>query len=173
VTDDVLRPPRVLFICTGNAARSVMGGVALGELRPDVEIVTAGTLTIDGLPISWRTRAALESVNLPYPRHASKQVTTEHLAWADVVVAMAPEHVYWVRRNVPDAAARTATLIHLVDQLGTGPTPLAERVAALNLAEHELDNDEEVVDPGGGEVDVFIRCAEHVVELVNRFAKLL
>lgn len=157
----------VLFLCTGNAARSVMAGVALRQLRPDLVVDTAGTLTVDGLPISWRTRTALESVGLPYPRHASTQATAEHLARADLVVAMAPEHVEWVRRTHAGAASKTATLKHLV----TLPAPL--RAGDLGLAHHVLQPSEEVVDPGGGEVDVFIECAREVVTLVRALAPLL
>ena len=42
----------VLFLCTVNAAGSVLGGAALRSMRPDVEVATAGTLSVDGLPMS-------------------------------------------------------------------------------------------------------------------------
>jgi protein-tyrosine-phosphatase len=160
----------VLFLCTGNAARSVMGGVALQACRPDLLIATAGTLTIDGLPISWRTRAALDSVGLEWPKHRSKQAYRVHLDAADLVIAMAPEHVEWVRRNHPHAAVRTATLKHLVASLVRDDRPLTERVASLGLAHRALDASEEIIDPGGGEVSAFVACAHEVVALVGRLA---
>lgn len=167
------RPATVLFLCTGNAARSVMGAVALAQLRPDLQVASAGTLTVDGLPISWRTKAALDDVGLPTPAHRSRQATAADLDAADLIVAMAPEHVAWVRREHPAFAGRTATIKHLTGALDPGPAPLAARVAPLDLAGHVPTDLEEVADPGGGEVDVFIACAREVVDLVGRLAGLL
>jgi protein-tyrosine phosphatase len=164
---------QVLFLCTGNAARSVMAGVALAERRSDLQIETAGTLSVDGLPISWRTRAALSHVGLPWPQHASRQVVRAHLHAADVVIGLAPEHVDWVRREHPDMAGRTATLIRLVKQLPPAGLPLGDRLATLQLASVELGDWEEVVDPGGGEVETFMTCAREVVDLVDDLAPLL
>lgn len=167
------RPASVLFLCTGNAARSVMGAVALAQLRPDLHITSAGTLTVDGLPISWRTKAALDDVGLPTPSHRSRQATASDLAAADLIVAMAPEHVAWVRREHPAVAGRTATIKHLTAVLPPEPADLGTRVDALGLADHLPTQDEEVADPGGGEVDVFIACAREVADLVADLAKLL
>jgi protein-tyrosine phosphatase len=163
----------VLFLCTGNAARSVMAGVALKQRRPDIHVETAGTLSVDGMPISWRTRAALDDVGLPWPKHASKQAGRAELHRNDLVIALAPEHVEWVRREHPEISGRTATLIRLTKELAPSPLPIAERLAALNLASVEVESWEEVVDPGGGEVDVFVRCAREIVALIDQLAELL
>ncbi|MEY2403087.1 MAG: protein arginine phosphatase [Acidimicrobiaceae bacterium] len=150
-----------------------MAGAALAARLPDVVVETAGTLTVDGQPMSWRTRAALESVGLAPPSHRSRQASLSDLDNATLVVALAPEHVHWVRRNHERAAARTATLKRLCRDLPLDDRGLAERVAALDLAVVELEEWEEVVDPGGGEVEVFVECAHEVSALIERLASVL
>jgi len=58
--------------------------------------------------------------------------------------------------NHAGAASRTGTLKRLCRDLSAGEAPLADRVGALGLAGVELEDWEEVVDPGGSEVDVFV-----------------
>lgn len=133
-------------------------------------MLTAGTLSIDGLPMSWRTNAGFEAVGLPRPPHRSRQVTPDDLDRATLVVGLAPEHVEWVRREHRAAAERTGTLRRLARELPADGRPLPQRVADLGLADVELGGWEEVVDPGGGEVEAFTACAYEVVELVEQLA---
>jgi protein-tyrosine-phosphatase len=92
---------------------------------------------------------------------------------ATLVIGLAPEHVLWVRREHPPAAPRTGTLKRLARDLADDSRPLAARVADLDLAAVELRPWEEVVDPGGGEVEAFIACAQEVVPLVEELAPRL
>jgi protein-tyrosine-phosphatase/SAM-dependent methyltransferase len=163
----------ILILCTGNATRSVIAGAVLAAHLPDVEIVTSGTLSIDGLPMSWRTRAGFEAVGLTPPQHRSRQVSPSDLDRATLVIGLAPEHVEWVRREHPSASARTGTLKRLAHDLPADTRPLRERVAELQLADVALAPWEEVVDPGGGEVEAFIACAQEVVALVADVADRL
>jgi protein-tyrosine-phosphatase len=119
--------PVVLFVCTGNAARSVMAGAALAQRRSDLVVQTTGTLVVDGQPMSWRTPAALASMGLATPRHRSRQASVGDLEDADVIIALAPEHVAWVRREHPSCAAQTAILRRLATPLPAGEEPLACR----------------------------------------------
>ena len=162
----------VLILCTGNAARSVMAATSLSARRPDLRVATGGTLVVDGQPMSIRTRAAIEGVGLAIPRHASRQVHPPDLDRATLVMALAPEHVEWVRRTHAPAAARTVTLRRLVAHLPPAPS-LPDQVAALRPHHVALEPWEEVVDPGGGEADVFAACAREIDELVAELAPRL
>lgn len=162
----------VLVICTGNAARSVMAGAFLRSRRPDLEVVTAGTLTVDGQPISWRTREALSRVGLSAPHHRSQQIERHHVETAGLVIALAPEHVEWMRREHPYAAWRTATLKRLARDLPV-EGPMTDRIRRLELDSVSLEPWEEVVDPGGGEVEDFISCAFEVVDVLEQLVDRL
>lgn len=162
----------VLILCTGNAARSVMAAVSLQARRPDLVVRTAGTLVVDGQPMSVRTRTAIADVGHPIPHHASRQVAPDDIDEATLVIGLAPEHVGWVRRTHPVAASHTATLRRLVRDLPAGEV-LADQVAALRLDEVEPEEWEEVVDPGGGETEVFVACAREIDALVHDLAPRL
>jgi protein-tyrosine-phosphatase len=163
----------VVTLCTGNAARSVMAGVMLETARPDLEVVTTGTFVVDGQVMSWRTREALAGLGLAKPEHRSTQAHPHHLDAADLVLAMAAEHVGWIRRTHPEAAARTASIKRLVRDLPDGPPSLPDRLAALGLDEVEVEPWEDVRDPAGGEVEDYVAVAEELDQLVAQLAPRL
>ena len=132
-----------------------MAGAALAALG-GCEVVSAGTLVIEGQPMSWRTRESLAGHGLASPMHRSRQAREDDLAAADIVVGLAVEHVEWVRRELPKFADKTATLKRLV----------RDGITA-DLADVVLDPSwEDVEDPGGGELPDFQRAAAEVVALV-------
>ena len=78
---------------------------------------------------------------------------------------MEVDHVRFVRRHHPPAAARTATLRRLAAVLPADSSPIEVRVASLGLAEVALDPAEDVADPAGHEEDVYVACAREIFEL--------
>jgi protein-tyrosine-phosphatase len=158
----------LVFLCTGNAARSVMGGAIVRARRDDIQIVTAGTHVIEGMPMSWRTRDALGALDVGAEGHRSYQLRDGDVAVADLVIAMAGEHVGYVRRVHPQAAARTVTLKRLARDLQPGAgDQLAARVAALDLADVALEPWEDVEDPAGGDLPEFEACAREIRDLLE------
>ncbi len=155
----------VWFLCTGNAARSVMGHAAWATRRPEVAVGSAGTLAIEWLPMSRRTAAALARHDLALPGHRSEQLTASHVDRVGLVVAMAAEHVEWVRRELPALADRTALLHWLVEA--------ADWSAARDewgLAKLPADAGADVIDPAGGEQDLYDAVADEVVGLTYELA---
>ncbi len=172
----------LLVLCTGNAARSVMAGFMLERLKegrpgPELHIVTAGTHTINGQPMGMRTRAALSGIEgmagADFTRHRSRQVLEADMARAELVVVMEADHVRFVRRQFPQAASRTATIKRLCTQLPPPPPALAPRLQALALAEVELADDEDVLDPAGQDADVYAACAAELWALCRVLVTVL
>lgn len=159
--------PRLLFVCTGNATRSVIAAALVRLSRPEWVVESRGTLVVEGAVPSHRTRAAMEVVGISDHRHASRQLRDEDLDEASLVVCFERDHVTYVRRRHPHAAARTATIRRLVRDLPAAPADsLDARVAALRLDDLELEPWEDVDDPGGGDVETFRRSAVEVEALV-------
>jgi protein-tyrosine-phosphatase len=167
--------PEIVFLCTGNAARSVMATVMFRARCEAFQVAGAGTHVIEGHPMSVRTRTALARFGIADPSHRSRQLWESDAARADLVVAMAPEHVHWVRRTMPGIAARSGTLKRLVRDLpATAPdVPLHARIAALGLATVEPGDWEEIVDPAAGEQDVFDACAAEIDRLVDELIRAI
>jgi protein-tyrosine-phosphatase len=184
----------LLVLCTGNAARSVMAGFMLEYLnehtedkvhredtkinpRMDLHIVTAGTHTIDGQPMGMRTRNALstlpEMAHATFTGHRSRQVYEADLSRADLVVVMEADHVRYVRRVFPLVAHRTATIRRLCADLRPAPPALGERLAALNLAEATLSDDDDVIDPAGHDAQVYEACVAELWGLCQQLVTLL
>jgi protein-tyrosine-phosphatase len=161
-----------------------MAGFMLERLKadrlpggPELRIVTAGTHTIDGQPMGMRTRAAMSTIadlaGSDFTRHRSRQVLEADLVVAEVVVVMEADHVRFIRRQFPAAAARTGTIKRLCHDLAPAPPGLEQRLGALGLADVVLRDDEDVLDPAGQDADVYTDCAVELWGLCQQLITLL
>lgn len=146
-----------------------MAGAVLSHMG-GAKVVTAGTMVIEGLPMSWRTRHALEDLGVTVPAHRSRQLSDSDARDSDLIVCFETFHVEYVRRTHPEAAAKTATIRRLVRDLPKTSGALAARISDLDLGTVALEEWENVEDPAGGELDAIVACAQEVAALVDELA---
>ncbi len=139
----VLGPPMVLLVCTGNVCRSPMAEYLLRRwLGPDSrwDVRSAGVSTFDGLPASDEAVEALREKGLDGQTHRSRYLNQELVDAADLIVVMTRSH----RRMILDRFPRAR-----------------ERVVLLNEFSHQrrgLD----VEDPIGMSQDVYRACRDEM-----------
>jgi len=109
------RKPYILFLCTGNTCRSPM---AYGILRKlfeetgidDVEVRTAGVMTIPGLLPTQECRQILTKEGIEIGLHRSCKMTPELLRRATLILGMTSFHVQMALRMSPEARGKTFLL---------------------------------------------------------------
>lgn len=105
---------RILFVCTGNICRSAMAErltlAALGPKSP-IRVSSAGTRARPGLPMAERASTALLRLGGDPGGFASRPLTAEEVAGADLVLAASAEHRAAAVAFHPAAAARAFTIV--------------------------------------------------------------
>lgn len=167
---------RVLTLCTGNVARSVMLAYMLGDLAEaeglDWRVRSAGTHVAQGQAMSSRTRAALEAIpelgEHHYGAHRSHQIVLADVNWADVILAAEVDHVRYVER----LGGHTTRVVSLGAFAAHAPQGLGLSEQLRVVATYAADTTLDVADPAGGELADYDACARELWILARRFVEL-
>lgn len=106
---------KVLFVCTGNTCRSPMAEAILKKMLEDkgvgnLEVTSAGTHGLPNAPASLFAMQVAGERGVDLPGHRSRRLTPEMIKEADLVLAMSPEHLDYIKRIEGTAGHKTFLL---------------------------------------------------------------
>jgi protein-tyrosine phosphatase len=185
--DATPRPIRILVVCSANQCRSPLAAASFSaraaQRRLPVEVASAGTHAVAGIPATRSTVDAARKVGLDLDAHLSELVDARAVADADLVVGLERRHVQELVVLQPGSFGRTFTLRELLRRgTGVGPRGSGESVAAWLARAHVgrrasdllgSSPDDDVADPTGSRAADHLTTAEDIDRMVVEVLELL
>lgn len=117
-----------------------MAKVYARSIMPEHEFRSRGLMVYEGMPMSINAGHALDFYNIEHGEHISRQLTSDDIEWADLILTMSGNH----KRAVEEIAG---------DKVFT-------------LKEYCLEKGGDIADPFGGDEDTYIRCFDEIKECI-------
>lgn len=105
----------ILFVCTGNIARSAAAEILARQLAADNgwTFSSAGVGAVVNHPVAEHIDQELSARNVPIDEHRGQQVTAEMIQKASLVLVMETHHLDWIIREWPEYRSK----VHLLKQM--------------------------------------------------------
>lgn len=99
----------ILVVCIGNICRSPTGEALLkSKLQGrDIQVSSAGLGALVGKPVDATAIQVMAAAGHQLPEHQARQLTSEMLRAADLVLVMEQKHLQAVHSMAPEARGKT------------------------------------------------------------------
>jgi protein-tyrosine-phosphatase len=171
-------PFDIVFICTGNRFRSVIGEGLMRRLTEGLSVRTTSAGTLDLGPVGALPEALelAQSLDLDLSDHRARCLSNVDLSDADLVLGFEYEHLAAAVTEGGARRERTFTVPELVTLLEeSGASDGADPRLAVQRANEARAGGRrpEIADPLGGSAEVFHSTAVEVRAQTERLAELL
>ncbi len=139
----------VLFVCTGNICRSPMAEAFLKRILAregltDYTVCSAGVWAANGRPASPYAIQVMARRGIDISGHRAHSLTQADVDEADLILAMASEHVEVIETLLPQYRSKVYLLSEMAGRR------------------------DDVPDPGGGPLHEYLQCADELEDLIER-----
>ncbi|MFA5857680.1 MAG: hypothetical protein WC955_01285 [Elusimicrobiota bacterium] len=149
---------QVMFVCTGNAARSVMGEYFMRKFLDDnkangIKVISRGIAANPAYKVPGHVMDILKKEGIDAGMHRSTMITPDSIEESDVLLVMEDQHKRVIAKYFPEAKGKVFFL--------------TEYSGVENPKYWEID------DPVGGDFDYYSRCAEQIRGCVTKIVQQL
>lgn len=140
---------KLLFVCTGNTCRSAMAEGIMKYIlkkrkRDDIQVYSAGLCAIPNGRVSDEAIEAVKIDGIDIENHRSTPITKDILDNADLIITMAKSHKDAILMKFPYMKGKV-----------------------YMLKEYAYGVNEDILDPFGGDLEVYIRTKDEIRKALN------
>lgn len=140
---------KILVVCHGNICRSPLAEAMLKAALPHCRVESAGLHALVGHPADANTLAVATPEGFALGAHKGRQVNSEMLNDADLILVMSQSQRATIGEKMPAALGKTM------------------------LLGHWLPKQQEIPDPHGKSREVFLHVHEQIRQATNAWAQKL
>lgn len=113
----------IVVLCVGNICRSPVAEALIKAGLPDIRVESAGLGALVGHAADPTAAELARQAGLDLSQHRARQVSTEQLRQADLILVMSDAQRAHVRAQEPSAAGKTMLLSHWLPDTPDIPDP--------------------------------------------------